>query len=86
MDDVRLRAVSRAQGNNRAVEDGTVTPDGFAFDWVEITPLVAGFHHGVEPNRDMLETLARYAVEQHIVDGPVDVPSLFASATRDLVG
>ena len=43
MDDVRLRAVSRAQGNNRAVKDGTVTPDGFAFDWVEITPLVAGF-------------------------------------------
>ena len=47
MGDVPLRAVSRTQGNNRAVKDGTVAPDGFTFDWVEVTPLVAGFRRMV---------------------------------------
>jgi 4,5-dihydroxyphthalate decarboxylase len=42
--------------------------------------------YGIEPNRAVLEELARHAVDQHILASPPDVPSLFAPAVRDLVG
>lgn len=47
MGDVTLRAVSRTQGNNVAVKDGTVRPDGFSFAFEDVTPLVAGFRRMV---------------------------------------
>ncbi len=47
MADLRLRTVTRAQGNNRALKDGTVTPDGFSFDFEEIPVLVTGFRRMV---------------------------------------
>lgn len=41
--------------------------------------------YGIGPNREMLEMLVRYAVDQHILAAPVDVPSVFAAPTRELV-
>ncbi|MFI5614469.1 ABC transporter substrate-binding protein [Amycolatopsis sp. NPDC051903] len=42
--------------------------------------------YGIEPNRAVLELLAEQALAQHILTKPVDVDSMFAPATRDLVG
>ncbi|MGW4485511.1 ABC transporter substrate-binding protein [Amycolatopsis sp. NPDC004368] len=42
--------------------------------------------YGIEPNRAILELLAEQAAAQHILTKPVDVDSMFAPATRDLVG
>jgi ABC-type nitrate/sulfonate/bicarbonate transport system substrate-binding protein len=41
--------------------------------------------YGIGPNREMLELLVRYAVDQHILAAPLDVPSAFAAPTRELV-
>lgn len=41
--------------------------------------------YGIEPNRAVLETLIRYAVEQRILPRPVSVESLFPESTHDLV-
>ena len=41
--------------------------------------------YGIEPNRKMLETLIRYATEQHIIPETVSVSSLFPTSTHDLV-
>jgi 4,5-dihydroxyphthalate decarboxylase len=35
-----LRTVTRTQGNNRDLKDGTVVPEGFALDFVEVPVLV----------------------------------------------
>jgi 4,5-dihydroxyphthalate decarboxylase len=42
-----LRTVTRTQGNNAALKDGTVTPRGFRFDFEEIPVLVKGFRRMV---------------------------------------
>lgn len=42
--------------------------------------------YGIEPNRAVLELLVEQAAAQHILRRPVDVESIFAPATRDLVG
>ncbi len=42
--------------------------------------------YGLEPNRAVLEELARAAVDQHILDRGPDLDSLFAPGTRELVG
>jgi 4,5-dihydroxyphthalate decarboxylase len=47
MTDLRLRTVTRTQGNNRALKDGTVKPQNFAFDFVEVDPLIAAFRRMV---------------------------------------
>jgi len=47
MADPHLRTVTRTQGNNRALKDGTVTPEGFSFDFEEIPVLVQGFRRMV---------------------------------------
>ncbi|MDP9391810.1 MAG: ABC transporter substrate-binding protein [Actinomycetota bacterium] len=47
MADLQLRTVTRTQGNNRALKDGTVTPAGFSFDFEEIPVLVQGFRRMV---------------------------------------
>ncbi|WP_347058348.1 ABC transporter substrate-binding protein [Blastococcus sp. HT6-30] len=47
MADLHLRTVTRAQGNNRALLDGTVTPEGATFDFEEVPVLVQGFRRMV---------------------------------------
>ncbi len=43
----RLRTVTRTSGANAALKDGTVTPEGFRFDFEEIPVLVHGFRRMV---------------------------------------
>jgi 4,5-dihydroxyphthalate decarboxylase len=43
----KLKAVTRAQGNNQALKDGTVKPRTFEFDFVEVDPLIAAFRRMV---------------------------------------
>ena len=42
--------VTRTQGNNQALKDGTVTPKTFAFDLVEVPILIDGFRRMVRGN------------------------------------
>jgi 4,5-dihydroxyphthalate decarboxylase len=44
---VQLKTVTRTQGNNAALKDGTVTPRGFAFDFEEVPVLVHAFRRMV---------------------------------------
>ena len=43
----RLKTVTRTQGNNLALKDGTVRPRGFEFDFEEVDPLIAAFRRMV---------------------------------------
>lgn len=43
----KLKTVTRSQGNNRALKDGTVKPKTFEFDFVEVDPLIAAFRRMV---------------------------------------
>ncbi|MCC6780244.1 MAG: ABC transporter substrate-binding protein [Hyphomicrobiales bacterium] len=45
-----LRTVTRTQGNNAALKDGSVKPRSFAFDFVEVDPLIAAFRRMVRSN------------------------------------
>ncbi len=45
--DLKLTAVSRTQGNNKALKDGIVKPKNFEFDFVEVDPLIAAFRRMV---------------------------------------
>lgn len=47
MNELRLSAVSRTQGNNAALKAGAVTVPGVALDWIEVDPLVAAFRRMV---------------------------------------
>ena len=47
MAELHLRTVTRTQGNNRALKNGTVTPEGATFDFEEIPVLVQGFRRMV---------------------------------------
>ncbi|GAA3156230.1 ABC transporter substrate-binding protein [Blastococcus jejuensis] len=47
MADLHLRAVTRTQGNNQALKDGTVVPEGFRFDFEEVPVLVQAFRRMV---------------------------------------
>jgi 4,5-dihydroxyphthalate decarboxylase len=42
-----LTTVTRTQGNNQALKDGTVKPKTFEFDFVEVDPLIAAFRRMV---------------------------------------
>lgn len=46
-DRLTLRTVTRTQGNNRALKDGTIRPRGFAFDFEEVPVLVHAFRRMV---------------------------------------
>ena len=46
----KLTTVTRTQGNNQALKDGSVTPKTFEFDFVEVDPLVAAFRRMVRGN------------------------------------
>jgi ABC-type nitrate/sulfonate/bicarbonate transport system substrate-binding protein len=50
MPDLKLKAVTRTQGNNRALKDGTVTPKTFEFQFEEVDPLIAAFRRMVRGN------------------------------------
>jgi 4,5-dihydroxyphthalate decarboxylase len=47
MDQLHLRAVSRTQGNNRALKAGEVTPSGYVLDFEELPVLVQAFRRMV---------------------------------------
>lgn len=42
-----LKTVTRTQGNNLALKDGSVKPRGFSFDFVEVDPLIDAFRRMV---------------------------------------
>src|SRR5262249_10606975 len=44
---VRLKTVTRTQGNNLALKDGTVAPDGFELEFEEVDPLIRAFRRMV---------------------------------------
>jgi 4,5-dihydroxyphthalate decarboxylase len=44
---LKLTTVTRTQGNNQALKDGTVKPKGFALDFVEVNPLIDAFRRMV---------------------------------------
>ena len=47
MADLHLSAVTRTQGNNAALKDGSVRPEGVVLDFVEVPVLVQGFRRMV---------------------------------------
>ena len=50
MPQLKLRTVTRTQGNNRALKDGAVKPKSFVFDFIEVDPLIAAFRRMVRGN------------------------------------
>jgi 4,5-dihydroxyphthalate decarboxylase len=47
MADLKLKTVTRTQGNNQALKDGGVRPRTFEFDFEEVDPLIAAFRRMV---------------------------------------
>ena len=47
MADMKLTTVTRTQGNNQALKDGTVKPKTFDFDFIEVNPLIDAFRRMV---------------------------------------
>jgi 4,5-dihydroxyphthalate decarboxylase len=47
MAELKLTTVTRTQGNNRALKDGTVKPRGFEFEFIEVDPLIDAFRRMV---------------------------------------
>jgi 4,5-dihydroxyphthalate decarboxylase len=50
MDRPKLKSVTRTQGNNQALKDGTVTPRTFDFAFEEVEPIIAAFRRMVRGN------------------------------------
>jgi 4,5-dihydroxyphthalate decarboxylase len=50
MSALKLKTVTRTQGNNRALKDGTVRPKTFEFAFEEVDPLIAAFRRMVRGN------------------------------------
>jgi 4,5-dihydroxyphthalate decarboxylase len=50
MPDLKLKTVTRTQGNNRTLKDGTVKPKTFEFQFEEVDPLIAAFRRMVRGN------------------------------------
>ena len=46
----RLKTVTRTQGNNQALKDGTVQPKTCAFEFEEVDPIIAAFRRMVRGN------------------------------------
>jgi 4,5-dihydroxyphthalate decarboxylase len=46
----KLKTVTRTQGNNQALKDGSVKPKTFAPDFIEVDPLIAAFRRMVRGN------------------------------------
>lgn len=47
MAELKLKTVTRTQGNNQALKDGSVKPKTFAFDFEEVNPLIDAFRRMV---------------------------------------
>jgi 4,5-dihydroxyphthalate decarboxylase len=47
MPELKLKVVTRTQGNNKALKDGTVKPRGCEFEFVEVEPLIDAFRRMV---------------------------------------
>jgi len=47
MAQLKLKTVTRTQGNNQALKDGSVKPKTFAFDFVDVPVLIDGFRRMV---------------------------------------
>jgi 4,5-dihydroxyphthalate decarboxylase len=47
MPELKFTAVTRSQGNNRALKDGTVAPKSFALEFIEVDPLIDAFRRMV---------------------------------------
>jgi 4,5-dihydroxyphthalate decarboxylase len=47
MADIPLKTVTRTQGNNQALKDGSVAPDGFRLEFEEVPVLIDGFRRMV---------------------------------------
>ena len=50
MAQLKLKTVTRTQGNNQALKDGSVKPKTFAFDFVDVPVLIDGFRRMVRGN------------------------------------
>src|SRR6201988_3515966 len=50
MAELKLKTVTRSQGNNRALKDGTVQPKSFEFEFEEVDPIIAAFRRMVRGN------------------------------------
>src|SRR5919106_564430 len=55
---MRLKTVTRTQGNNQALKDGTVRPRTFEFDFEEVDPLIAAFRRMVRGNEFDISEMA----------------------------
>jgi len=80
-----------AESKRRYVEQlragtGDTTDDRMYRRVMAETGLSDPLPYGIEPNRAVLELLIEQAVAQHILTRPVGVESIFAPATRELVG
>lgn len=47
MAELKLKTVTRTQGNNKALKDGSVQPRSFEFEFVEVDPLIDAFRRMV---------------------------------------
>ncbi|MFZ2651356.1 MAG: ABC transporter substrate-binding protein [Burkholderiaceae bacterium] len=47
MSEIKLKTVTRSQGNNQALKDGSVAPRGFAFEFEEVPVLIDAFRRMV---------------------------------------
>ena len=47
---IKLKTVTRTQGNNKALKDGVVKPKKFEFEFEEVDPLIAAFRRMVRNN------------------------------------
>ena len=50
MAELKLKAATRTQGNNKALKDGTVKPKTFDFAFEEVDPIIAAFRRMVRGN------------------------------------
>jgi ABC-type nitrate/sulfonate/bicarbonate transport system substrate-binding protein len=66
-----LRTVTRTQGANQALKDGSVTPRGFSFDFEEIPVLVQGFRRMV---RNLEFDVSEMALTTYLVAKAHGVP------------
>ena len=79
-----------AESKRRYVDQLDALPEPTAVDRMHrrVRDITGGdpLPYGLEPNRRVLEELARAAVDQHILDRAPDLDAMFAPGTRDLVG
>ena len=85
---LKLKTVTRTQGNNRALKERAVAPATCELEFVEV-PVITGadpLPYGIAPNLQMLEAFMRDVVRQGIIDRPMRVETLFHPETREVVG